>query len=307
MEESKTRHSLPKAVYDDLRKNPRISLPANQIISLLETFGMLSLLERDGLYELLLGRLAGYDKPENINYMEDELGLFVRLSVAYQTILKEFKKKLTPCNLPDYLDDLFWAYAKTNPLWQEGPGAYGSVFRGDTLVEQGGFPQESPRNPQPLGFYSNSAITPSEELLPLLADKGITFDLAAVGNTLEGLVQFSDAFNQAVRENAPITLHNIAHPAPGIKLTLQTDTVVASAPIRSSTALSSTTQPSPSGPFHLSVPPADVDPLDWIIQQVTEAWERGVDSIDLKGLQTLRPEVTSNAMKALQSQGKPKA
>ena len=163
------------------------------------------------------------------------------------------------------------------------------------------------RYPQTPGSYSNSTITPSEGLLPLLADQSVTFDLAAVGNTLEDLVQFSDAFNQAVRENVPITLHNIAHPAPGIKLTLQTDTVVVSAPIKSSGALSATIQPSPSGPFHLSVPPADVDPLDWIIQQVAEAWEQGVDSIDLKGLQTLRPEVTSNAMKALQSQGKPKA
>jgi len=56
----------------------------------------------------------------------------------------------------------------------------------------------------------------------------------------------------------------------------------------------------------MSVIPADVDPLEWILKKVTEAWHDGADSINLQGLRCINPGLKSElpaAIAALQQQG----
>lgn len=57
----------------------------------------------------------------------------------------------------------------------------------------------------------------------------------------------------------------------------------------------------------MSVIPTDVDPLEWIIKKVTEAWHEGADSINLQGLRCINPGLKSElpaAIVALQQQGR---
>lgn len=57
----------------------------------------------------------------------------------------------------------------------------------------------------------------------------------------------------------------------------------------------------------MSVIPTDVDPLQWIIKKVTEAWYDGADTINLQGLRCINPGLkgdVSEAIAALQQQGR---
>ncbi|MNM24605.1 hypothetical protein D3C81_350380 [compost metagenome] len=126
-----------------LAKNPRVSTNATMLIHLLENRGLFSLLEHEGLFNLLLRRIAKLDEVKNVDYMEDEPVLFVKLSSTYQALQNEFKTgKVPPCELPEFLDDLFMEYAKTEPRWQDGPGCYGPVWKGSVLESEGVAPRE---------------------------------------------------------------------------------------------------------------------------------------------------------------------
>lgn len=129
-----------RRIYE-LRKNAQVSTNATTILQLLQNRGMFNLLETDPLYDELLLRLVAFEPAGNVNYMEDEPVLFVKLSHTYQQILNEFKDKVPPCVFP-FLDDVFMRYAQKSPRWQDGPGCYGPIWKGSELEQEGVAPQD---------------------------------------------------------------------------------------------------------------------------------------------------------------------
>ncbi|OMP14233.1 hypothetical protein COLO4_00150 [Corchorus olitorius] len=131
-----------------LRRNAPVSATASQLLRALERAGNFTLLEPDQLFDMLLIRLVDGKAAEYRAWPENSPRLFFKLKEAGAVLERQFNEaQVKTFALPEYLDDLFMEYAKQDPQWQEGPGCYGPVWKGNVLISEGISPAEFFRDP----------------------------------------------------------------------------------------------------------------------------------------------------------------
>lgn len=124
-----------------LRTEPHAAQAASSLLHLIESRSTILLLEREPLLDLLLLRVTGFLAPTEVVVRRDGWTpkLFDKLSNAYRTVQEYFRAPngchIPPCALPEFLDDVFMAYATLNPRWYDGPGAGSPLYEGDARIK----------------------------------------------------------------------------------------------------------------------------------------------------------------------------
>lgn len=127
-----------KNTFDLLHVSVEDQTNAGILIRLLEREAKITFAKADTLFVMLVRRLAALRRGDQVERSTVEAGkdnrLYWKLTEAYRVLQDKTPTDPPLCKVPDGLEDVFLAFTKTEPLYQEGPGYYGAVYAGDRLL-----------------------------------------------------------------------------------------------------------------------------------------------------------------------------